>query len=186
MENNEQNLLFQMKNLLNQLSNYIYNINDIILQMNNIINQINNPMINAINNQLNQFNNNMQMINNNQMNFNMNNNMQFHNKINNEILNNNDFNNCINIGFQYNHTDGPADDILFVNKNLTINELLNLYLKRINKLEYIGKYDNYFRFLYNAETLNKYKEKTINELNLNGNCIIACILLKNVVGAFNL
>ena len=171
MENKQQYLLFQMKNLLNQLSNYIYNINDIILQMNNIINQINNPMINAINNQLNQFNNNMQMINNNQMNFNMNNNMQFPNNINNEILNKDDFNNCINIGF---NTGGPDDYILFVNKNLTINELLNLYLKKINKSEYIDKYDNNYKFFYNCNLLNDCKEKTIKEL-LKNNSVITVL-----------
>ena len=184
MDNNQQNLLFQMKNLLNQLSNYIYNINDIIIQMNNIINHINNPMIKAINNQLNQINNNMKMINNNQMYFNINNNMQFPNQMNNEILNNNDFKNCINIGFKNINLGGTV--FLFVNKNLTINELLNLYLKRINKLEYIDKYDNYYRFLYNDILLNDCKEKTIKELNISNYTIIIVTLLRNVIGSFNL
>ena len=174
-----------MKNLLNQLSNYIYNINDIILQMNNIINQINNPMINDINNQLNQFNNNMQMINNNQMNFNMNNNMQFPNQINNKILNNNDYINFINIAFRYNKTIGPVDNILSVNKNLTINELLNLYLKRTNKSEYIDKYDKHYKFVYNGNSLNSCKEKTINEL-IQDNSLITVIPLGNIFGSFNI
>ena len=174
MENSQQNLLLQIQNLLNQLSNHIYNINDIILQMNNIINQINNPMINDISNQLNQFNNIMQMINNNQMNFNMNNNMQFPNQINNEILKNNDSINCINIGFRFNKTSGNVDNSLFVNKNLTINELSNLYLKRINKSEYVDKYDNNYRFIYNGLSLNKCKEKTIKEL-LNHTSVITVL-----------
>ena len=185
MENNQQNLWLQMQNLLNQLSNYIYNINDIILQMNNIINQINNPMINSINNQLNQFNNSMKMINNNQMNFNINNNIQFPNQLNNEILNNNSPINCINIGFKYNHTGGSPENILFVNKNLTINELLNLYLKRINKLEYINKYDNYYRFLYNSLNLNICKDKTIGEINIEDRSAITVLVTRELIGCFN-
>ena len=76
--------------------------------------------------------------------------------------------------------------MLFINKNLTINELLNLYLKKNNKLEYIDKYDDYYRFIYNVLLLNDYKEKTINEFKIFDKDVITVILPRNVIGSFNL
>ena len=175
MENNQQNLLFQMKNMLNELSNYVYKINDVILQMNNLINQFNNPMLSDINNQmnnLNQMNNSFKMMmNNNQMNYNMNNAPIpiIPKDNNNNIINKDDY---INIGFKYNHTGGGLDNVLFVSKSLTINELINLYLQKINKSKYVDNYDNYYRFIFNSNYLNNYKEKTIKEMNLNHYCYI--------------
>lgn len=158
MENNLQNSLFQLKNILNELNVHINQINELIFKMNNIINQVNNPMLNEIDNQINQMNNYMGGIINNQMNFNMNN-FQAKNQINNIFSND-----LINVGFKFNHTEGPIDDLIVINKNLTINELIDSYLKKINKLEYINNYDKCLSFLFDAKDIKQYKKSLIKEI----------------------
>ena len=41
-----------------------------------------------------------------------------------------------------------------------------MYFKKINKPLLIDNYDNYYFFVYNGQTLNKFKEKTIKEMNI--------------------
>ena len=63
---------------------------------------------------------------NNKIKYNMNN-IQIPNLINRDMI---DLNEWINIGFKFNYTDGPREFFINANKNSTINELLNLYLKK--------------------------------------------------------
>ena len=151
MEFAQQGPLFQVQYYLNELSLHITKINDIIIQMNNYINQINNSQLFIdINNQKNQMNNFMM---NNPMNFNMNMNMNMN--MNNNLFPNmnkqDDFNeiihkdNLINIQFFYHEM--LSANIQFANRTLTINDLLNLYLKKINKRELVNNYNNNFFFI---------------------------------------
>ena len=175
MEINKQNSLFQIKNLLTQLSNHIYKVNEIIVNLNNIMNHINNPMINNFNNQMNKMNNCMGFINSNRPIYNMK--IDSFPKNNNiEVLNNDD--ELLNIGFKLNHSGGPLDKNIVISKNKTINELLNLYLEKIHKDEYIDKYDNNFTFLYNGEDIKKYKDKKIEEIGLADKSYILAITNK--------
>ena len=176
MENIQQNSLFQVKNLLNELSVHINRINDIIIQMNNVVNQMNMPFINNINNQLNEMNNFMLMmnqINNNNMN-NMNNNKKdyyeddlYHQIVKSEQFRKDTF---VNIQFNYNSI---KVNIPYVNKNLTINELINLYLVRTRPW-LINNYDNYYFFILNGSIINDCKNKFITTL-IRDNCVIKVI-----------
>ena len=169
MENNLQNAFFQIQNLLNELNTHLYKVNEIFFQMNNIIKQINIPMINEINNKIIKMNNNMGEIMNNQIYNNMNN-IQFQNQLNKEKIN---FDENIQIGFRFKKPD--ADFFININKKKTINELLNLFLKKINKTEYIDNYKDYFTFLFNAEDIQEYKNKKIEEVILKQNMLITVI-----------
>ena len=157
MQNYLQNSFSQIQNILNQLTIYINKINELIFQMNNLINQVNNPMLNELDNQINQMNNYMGNMN--QMNYNMNN-FQLQNIIGNKMMNSD---NIINVGFCLDKTDTPPDNVIVIYKNLTINDLINEFLKRINKKEYINNYDKYFTFLYNGKDIKKYKNDKIEE-----------------------
>ena len=163
MEINQQNSLFQIKNLLTQLSSHISKVNEIIFKLNNIMNQINNPMINNFNNQMNKMNNFMGFINSTRPNYNMKIDSFPKNNII-ETLNNDD--EVLNIGFKLNHSGGPIDKNIVISKNKKVNELLNLYLEKTHKEEYIDKYDTNFTFLYNGEDIKKYKDKKIEEIDL--------------------
>ena len=122
----------EIRNLLTQLSNYTFKINEIILEINNILNnQMNNPMLNQ---------NNILM---GQMNF-----MNFENKFN---YNMNPLNNDIipqepseiefyNVCFIKN---SHPETVINIGKNLTLNELLTLYFKKINKPELINNHKKY-------------------------------------------
>ena len=162
MEINQQNSLFIIKTLLTQLNNYIFKVNEIISKLNNIMNQINNPMSNNFNNQMNKINNYMGFINRNQPNYNMKID-SFLQKNNFEILSNDD--ELLNIGFKLDHS-GPLDINVVISKNKTVNELLNLYLEKTHKEDYIDKYDTNFTFLFNGDDIKKYKDKKIEEINL--------------------
>ena len=124
----------QIQTLLAQVSNYVSKINEIIFQINNIINS---------QNQMNQMNQMMQM----NM---MNNMMNFENKFNpnlNPLLNNkfpqqlND--KKINVIFNY---QGNKINIL-AEEYLPINEVINRFLKKIDKPELINNYQKKMSFL---------------------------------------
>ena len=137
------NSLYQIQNLLAQVSNYISKINEIILQINNIINS---------QNQMNQM---MQMNQMNQMDM-MNNMMNLENRFMpdlNPLLNNNlpqELNDkMINVIFEYN-----GDKINIVaSEYLPINEMINIFLKKIDKTELINNYLNKMRFLNHGKEL---------------------------------
>ena len=146
------NNITQLQFLLNELNNYVIKVNDIITQMYNVLNQLNNPIPNQFNNQMNNMENFMNMMNMNQMNFNLN--------MNNNNLNLEDKNEQItycNILFNNSNT----RTLISMDINKTINELLNEYLKRINKIDLIDNYDNKFSFIYNANKLNDNKDSKI-------------------------
>ena len=163
MEINQQNSLFIIKNLLTQLNNYIFKVNEIIFKLNNIMNQINNPMSYNFTNQMNKMNNYMEFINSNRPNYNIKID-SFPQKNNIEILSNED--ELLNIGFKLNHSGGPLDINLVISKNKTVNELLNLFLEKIHKEDYIDKYDTNFTFLFIGDDIKKYKDKNIEKINL--------------------
>ena len=120
--------------------------------------------------------NNFIMMNNNPMNFNMN--MNMNNNLLPNMIKDDDFDNLINIQFEYDNR--YITNIQLANKKLTINELLNLYLKKINKIEFVNNYDNYFFFYYNGEELNKKKEINIENL-LRDYCKIKVLEKKNLI-----
>ena len=132
------NSLYQIQNLLTQVSNYVSKINEIILQINNIINSQNqkNQMI-----QMNQMN---------QMDM-MNNMMNLENKFMpdlNPLLNNNLPQELkgkkINVVFEY-----SGDKINIVASEYSpINDVINRFLKKINKPELINNYTNKMKFLF--------------------------------------
>ena len=164
MEFSQNSSLFQVQYYLNELSLHINQINEIIIQMNNFINQLNpSSLIKDMNTQMNQMNNFM-MKNNNPLNFNMN----INNNLSANMQNNDNFNevikedNLFNIKFYYN--DHFTTNIQIVKKTLTVNELLNLYLKKVNKIEYLDNYDKIFSFLFNGNELNKKKEEKIGNI----------------------
>ena len=175
MEINQQNSLFQIKNLLTQLSNQIYKINEIIFKLNKIMDHINNPIVNNLNIQMNKMNNFMEFINSNRPNYKMEID-SFPKNNHNEILNNDD--ELLNIGFKLNHSGGPLDYNIVISKKKNVNELLNLYLKKTHKEEYIDKYDINFTFLYNGDDIKKYKDKKIEEIGLADKCYILAISSK--------
>ena len=149
------NNITQLQFLLNELNNYVIKVNDIITQMYNVINQLNNSIPNQFNNQMNSMENFMNMMNMNQMNFNLN--------INNNNLNLEDKNEQItycNVLFNNSNT----KTLISMDVNKTINELLNEYLKKINKIELINNYDNKIFFNYNAQQLNDKKDSKIKDV----------------------
>ena len=156
MLQNNQNSFKQLQNLIVQISNHVYQINEIIIQMNKIINQMYLPNFNQMNNLMGQMNNligNQININQNFPNFNEMQNFGFNNK-------NENFNDIIYIKF----IKSDANPIgININKNKSIEELLNLYLKR-SGLNYIDK----LIILYNGESLLNLKEKKIREILENG------------------
>ena len=153
-----QNNLNQLQNLLSQVSNHINQINVIIIKMNNLINEINNPinspMINQMNNLMNSMNNCMNFGN--QINYN--NYIDYPSKENKIIL---------NITFNYNET----ISVVQMEGNETINELINLYLQKINLSYLINNYEDIFFFYYDSECLERLKDKKVKDILQNGSCI---------------
>ena len=154
-----QNNLNQLQNLLLQVNNHINQINAIIIQMNNLINQINNPinvpMLNQMNNLMNSMNNYMNFGN--QINYN--NNIDYSFKENKEIM---------NITFDYM---GHEHVLLQVEGKETINELINLYLQKINMPHLMNNYEDKLCFNYNSKLLENLKEKKVKEILNNASCI---------------
>ena len=136
-----------------ELSNYIYKINEIILQINNLMNQNNFLMANQMNNLMKQMND-INNINNFGNNNNFNHNFEF-------LYNPKDLYN-----FVFQDDDGNST-IITINKNKTINELLNAYFQKIGKIEYINNY-NKIRFQYNYDNLVDIKEKQISKILIDG------------------
>ena len=169
MQNN-QNYVYQLQNLLTQISNHVIQINEIIVQMNNIMTQINDPMINQMNNFMNSLNNHMNFGN--QINYN--NNININNpfkEINNDKINKNEI---MNIGFIQ---DTGIKTFITVNVNQTINEIINLFLKKIGMPLLMNNYENEFFFLFNGDILNKRKEKRVKDV-LVESCLINVLTKK--------
>ena len=150
----------QIQNLLTQISNYVSKINEIILQINSIINSQNqmNQMM-----QMNIMNNNMMRFDNNFI------------PIINPLLNNhipqklND--KKINISFNY-----RGDKINIVAEEyLPINEVINRFLKRIEKSELINNYQKKMTFLTGGEELDY--SKTVEQINIYRMGILDIIVL---------
>ena len=76
----------------------------------------------------------------------------------------------VNIQFNYN---AIKVNIPYVNKNLTINELINLYLVRTRPW-LINNYDKYYIFIFNGSKINDCKNELIKTL-LRDNCVIKVI-----------
>ena len=138
------NSLEQIQNLLSQVSNYVSKINEIILQINNIINS---------QNQMNQM---IQMNQMNQMDM-MNNMMNLENKFMpglNPLLNNNlpqQLNEeMINVVFEYS---GGGKMNIVASEYSPINDVINRFLKKINKPELINNYKNNMKFLFRGGEL---------------------------------
>ena len=162
------NPFYQIQNLLNEVNAYVYKINQIILQINNIINlNLNN------NNSSNFLSHNKTNEENNFINMNIFNNMmnQMNNNMNNDILNNKkkDDIDYINVNFI---KDNGQKTLLSIDNNKTINELLNMYCQKNNRFELIDNYDQYLAFLFNAEVLNKKKNKIIKDMGIRDHSII--------------
>ena len=153
-------------NLLTQLSNYTFKINEIILEINNILNnQMNNPMLNQNNILMGQMN----LMNfENKFNYNM-------NPLNNDIIPQEPFEiKYYNVKFE---TKTGLRTLIKAEKNLTLNELLTLYFKKINKPEFINNYKWPMKFLFNANCLEEQfsketKIKDIFTFNINPNIIV--------------
>ena len=160
MQNN-QNSFKLLQNLIVQISNHVYQINEIIIQMNNIVNQMYLPNFNQMNNLMGQMNNfigNQININQNFSKFNDMQNIDFNNI-------NDNFNDIIYVKF----IKSDANPIgINIDKNKTIEELLDLYLKRNGLNNTINNYIDKLIILYNGESLLNVKEKKIREILENG------------------
>ena len=150
MQNN-QNSFQQLQNLITQISSHVYQINEIIIQMNNIINQMHYPNINQMNNLMGQMNNYIK----NQINFNQN--FPNFNEMNIPYFNieNKNFNDNIYIKFI---KDGDEVGIN-IDKNRKIEELLELYFKRMGLNDFNKNFNDKFIILYNGKNILKSKEK---------------------------
>ena len=168
MQNN-QNSFQQLQNLITQISSHVYQINEIIIQMNNIINQMHYPNINQMNNLMGQMNNYIK----NQINFNQN--FPNFNEMNIPYFNieNKNFNDNIFIKFI---KDGDEVGIN-IDKNRKIEELLELYFKRMGLNDFNKNFNDKFIILYNGKNILKSKEKKNKEI-LTNCCIITDRYLK--------
>ena len=168
MQNN-QNSFQQLQNLITQISSHVYQINEIIIQMNNIINQMHYPNINQMNNLMGQMNNYIK----NQINFNQN--FPNFNEMNIPYFNieNKNFNDNIYIKFI---KDGDEVGIN-IDKNRKIEELLELYFKRMGLNDFNKNFNDKFIILYNGKNILKSKEKKNKEI-LTNCCIITDRYLK--------
>ena len=133
----------QIQFLLNELNNYAYKINEYIMQFNNIMNQIMITLNNQFNEQNKIINKPMNMMDISSIKLNMNNVPNY--------VNNND------IFFSFQLRDSSGNTFLQLNGNKTINDLINDYLRKKNKIEYINNYDTKFNFLFNAQTIQPFK-----------------------------
>ena len=153
----------QIQNLLAQVSNYIAKINEIIFQINNIINSQNQM-------------NDMMM----QMNM-MNNMMNFPNNFNNDLnplLKDQPLeldNKMINVVFYY-----RGNPILIpAQEYLPLTEVINRFLKKIDKPGLIDNYQNQLKFYYNAKEFDN--SKKVGEISLNKQFKI---LVYEIVGSY--
>ena len=164
MNQNNKLALQQIQTMLSKLSDHIFQINSIILEINNMINQINITYENNQNNFI-QMNNNIPF---NPLNFNMNLN-PFFNQLYSEPL----IKQKINVTFDFNNNKTN----LVLDDNISINEMLILFLKRIGKEDYIGK--NEYRFIYSGEIINFDDKRQIKDLKkTNSNYIVITVFQK--------
>ena len=162
MQNIQLNPFIQIQNLLAELTFHINKINEIIFQMNGVLNQVNSPLMNQMNNMI----SNIKMINP-QINFqNLENNIEL------------EYKKPINILFALNHT-GYADYNIVVDESNKLNDVFNLFLKKINKSNFVDNYDKYFKFLYNGKQINSLKEKTVEQVGLLDKSLIYCAEIIN-------
>ena len=147
----------QIQNLLAQVSNYITKINEIIFQINNIINSQNQMM-------------QMNMINNNMINFENNFKPNLNPLLNNQMTQHlND--RKINIVFNYH---GNKINIV-AEEYLPINEVINRFLKKIDKPELINNYQNEMTFLSGGAELDY--SKNVKEINISGQGRLDIVIL---------
>ena len=147
----------QIQNLLAQVSNYITKINEIIFQINNIINSQNQMMqMNMMNNSMINFENNFKP----NLNPLLNNQMTQH-------LNDRK----INIVFNY---QGNKINIV-AEEYLPINEVINRFLKKINKPELINNYQNEMTFLSGGAEVDY--SKNVKEINIGGQGRLDIVIL---------
>ena len=162
MQNIQSSPFMQIQNLLAELTSHINKINEIIFQMNEVLNQVNSPLMNQMNNMI----SNIKMMNP-QIDFqNIENNIEF------------EYKKPINILFALNHT-GYADYNIVVDESNKLNDVFNLFLKKINKSNFVDNYDKYFKFLYNGKQINSQKEKTVEQFGLLDKSLIYCFRINN-------
>ena len=151
-----QNYFFELQNLLIQINNHVYQISGIIMQMKNIMNLINNPMMN-------QMNINMKLMN---SNINFGNQINYNKNINDFLIKGNkeniDLIKKMSIIFIC-PTDKKNNSSVTISPNQTINELINLYLEKIEMPNLINNYRDKLNFIYNGKSLLDYKEKKVGE-----------------------
>ena len=160
MIQNNQNHYYQLQSLLTQISNHVNQINGIIMEMNNLINQINNPMdnpmINQMNNLMNSMNNYMNIKG--QINYNNNNLNYIFKEENKEKI---DLNYILNI--QFIHLNG-FKVFVQIKKEQTINELINLYLQKIEMPNLMNNYKEKCYFIFNGKDLYNLNTKKVGEI----------------------
>ena len=139
MEQNNIGPLQQLQNLLTQISNHIFQINSIITEMNNIINQHNQLELSSCYKKM----NNYISKNNNLMNFNVNLQPNFNKK--------NIAFNLDNLVDKYNNHYKIRFINLSLDEEITVNEMLILFLKKIGREDCINK--DIIDFMYNDERL---------------------------------
>ena len=151
-----QNYFFELQNLLTQITNHVNQINGIIIQMKNIMNLITNPMLNQMSINMNLMNSNM----------NFGNRINYNNNINDFLINVNEENTDLiknmNIIFIC-PTDKKNNSSVTISPNQTINELINLYLEKIEMPNLINNYRDKLNFIYNGKSLLDYKEIKVGE-----------------------
>ena len=168
MSQNNNSNLYQLQDYLDQISNYIYKINETILQMNAIINQMNCPMMGQINNlgnnQMNQMGNFIN--NNNDLNFNFNFSQGL--KERESIISNKRVTNIVFRQYNGNFTN------IIIDEEKKVEELFNIFFKRIGRPELINNYEGKFYFEEGSlGLLEKYKNNKIKEILKNGMSIFA-------------
>ncbi len=161
MLQNNINPFIQIKNFIMKINEHVYKINELIKMMNNLMNQISIP--NQINNLMNQMNNMIPMHNN----FNFNNNNNF--SLAQNFIKSND----LNIYFK---SESGQKNLVVIQKNKTINELINSYFQHIKLTDYIDNYDKSYSFWYNGRNLISLKETKVEEILKNGCPIEVCKL----------
>ena len=151
MMNMNENPFSQIQMLLSKLSIYVNKVNEIIIQMNLIMNKMNYPIKNQPNIQMNEMNNFMNMMNVNQMN------------LNNNIENN--FEIDKNKLFQTFKFSTYKEKIVFsFDVDKSCNDLFNEFCRRSNNFNFVNNYDNNVQFFYNADIINKFKDKKIKDV----------------------